>query len=65
MNPTEYLAGEHAAAAVLANVAADIAVPNELYLAFFRLETNSARVGFLRAVQKHLERSGRPDDRRD
>jgi hypothetical protein len=57
MDPTEYLAGERAAADVLANVAANIAVPNELYLAFFRLETNSARVGFLRSIQKHIERT--------
>lgn len=57
MNPTEYLAGEHAAAEVLANVAADIAVPNELYLALARLETDAARLGFLRRVQKALERT--------
>lgn len=53
----QYVVGEDAAAKVLANIAADIAVPKELYLAFFRLETASTRVGFLRAIQKHLERT--------
>jgi hypothetical protein len=56
-DPLEYVAGEHAAAEILSNIAADIAVPNELYLALARLETDSARVGFCRALQKRLERT--------
>ncbi|KUY52381.1 hypothetical protein [Burkholderia sp. RF2-non_BP3] len=57
MDPTEYLAGERAATEALGNIAADIAVPNELYVTFARLETDSARIGFLRRIQKHVERT--------
>ncbi|WP_143037104.1 hypothetical protein [Paraburkholderia tuberum] len=56
-DPLQYVAGEHAAAAVLANIATDIAVPNEIYLTLARLETDSARVGFCRLLQKHLEQA--------
>lgn len=53
----DYLAGERAAAETLGNIAADIAVPNEIYLTLARLETDSARLGFCRAIQKQLERT--------
>lgn len=54
-DPLQYVAGEHAAAEVLSNIAADIAVPNEVYLTLARLETDSARAGCCRAIQKALE----------
>jgi thiamine monophosphate kinase len=56
-DPLQYVAGEQAAAAVLSNIAADASVPNEIYLALARLETDSARIGFCRAIQKRIERT--------
>ncbi|MCA8435349.1 hypothetical protein [Burkholderia seminalis] len=56
MNPTDYIAGERAAAEVLAYIQVGVALPDELESAFSRLSSEASRSGFFRVVQKHIER---------
>jgi hypothetical protein len=57
MDTIEYINGQHAAAEAVAYMQAGAAHPDELESALARLTSDAARSGFLRQIQKHIERT--------